>query len=123
MKTNKIVYWICTGLISAMMLMSGIMYLSKAPQVLEALKTLGFPDYFRVLLGIAKIAGVVALLVPGFNTLKEWAYAGFTFVFIGALWTHISTDTSFTGALVALLLLAGSYWFHHKLLSAKEAVN
>ena len=123
MKTNKIVYWICTGLISAMMLMSGIMYLSKAPQVVEGMKTLGFPDFFRVLLGVAKIAGAVALLVPGFNGIKEWAYAGFTFVFIGALCAHITTSTSFAGALVALLLLIASYWFHHKLLKAKAEVN
>jgi len=115
MKKNKIIYWICTGLVSAMMLMSGIMYLSKAPQVVEAIKTLGYPDYFRVILGIAKIAGVVALLIPGFNTIKEWAYAGFTFVFIGAVWTHIATGTPFAGAVIALLLLAGSYWFRHKL--------
>jgi len=119
MKTNKIIYWICTGLIAAFMLMSGVMYLTKAPQVVEGFKTIGFPDFFRVILGVAKIAGAVALLVPGFNTLKEWAYAGFTFVFIGAIWTHISTDTQFVGAIVALLLLSGSYWFHHKLLKAK----
>ena len=119
MKTNKIVYWICTGLVSAFMLMSGFMYLSKADQVLEGFKILGYPDFFRVLLGVAKIVGAITLLVPGFNTIKEWAYAGFTFVFIGAIWTHVSTGTPFVGALVALVLLFGSYWFHHKLLSAK----
>lgn len=123
MKTNKIIYWICTGLVAAMMLMSGFMYLSKAPQVVEGMKTLGFPDFFRVLLGVAKIAGAIALVVPGFNTIKEWAYAGFTFVFIGAICAHVTTDTSFVGALVALLLLAGSYAFHHKLLKAKAETN
>jgi uncharacterized membrane protein YphA (DoxX/SURF4 family) len=119
MKTNKIVYWICTGLVAAFMLMSGFMYLSKTPQVVEGFKTLGYPDFFRVILGVAKITGAVALVVPGFNTIKEWAYAGFTFVFIGAIWTHISTGTPFIGAVIALLLLMGSYWFHHKLLKAK----
>jgi uncharacterized membrane protein len=123
MKTNKIIYWICTGLVAAFMLMSGIMYLSKPPQVLEAFKMLGYPDYFRVILGVAKIAGAVALLVPGFNGIKEWAYAGFTFVFIGAIWTHISTGTEFVGALIALMLLTASYWFHHKLLKAKAETN
>ena len=118
-KRNKIIYWVCTGLVSAFMLMSGIMYLSKAPQVVEGFKTLGFPDFFRVILGIAKTAGAVALLIPGFNTIKEWAYAGFTFVFIGAVCTHISTGTPFVGALVALILLAGSYWFRHKLNATK----
>ncbi len=123
MKTNKIVYWIFTGLVVAFMLMSGVMYLSNSPQVQEGFKTIGFPDFFRVILGVAKIAGAIALLVPGFNGVKEWAYAGFTFVFIGAMWTHISTSTPFVGPLVALLLLVGSYWFHHKLLKAKAEVN
>src|SRR3712207_4585913 len=74
----KIAYWTLTGLFGLMMLASGVMYLSGNPQPVEGFRHLGYPDYFRTLLGIAKILGAVALLVPVVpRTLREWAYAGF----------------------------------------------
>ncbi len=115
MKTQKIVYWSVTGLLSAGMLMSAMMYLSKNPQIVDGFKILGLPMYFISFLGLAKGLGAIALLQPKFEKIKEWAYAGFAFTFIGATWFHISTQTPFAGPLIALLLLGVSYWFRNKL--------
>jgi hypothetical protein len=119
MKRDKIIYWIATGLISAMMLMSGFMYLSKSPQVIEGFKTAGYPDYFIPFLGIAKLLAALALVVPVWGKLKEWAYAGLGFTFIGATWTHIATSTPFVSPLIALVVLGISYWFWNRLNSTK----
>ena len=111
MKTKKILYWIFTGLISAFMLLSSYMYLTKNPQLIEDFQKLGYPIYFVTLLGIVKFLGAIALVQPRWKTLQEWAYAGFTFTFVGAVWTHVATGTSFIAALIALVLLGLSYWF------------
>jgi uncharacterized membrane protein YphA (DoxX/SURF4 family) len=117
MKTQKILFWSITGLLSLGMLMSGFMYLSKNPQIVTGFNLLGLPMYFVTLLGVAKLAGAIALLIPKFETMKEWAYAGFTFTFTGAVWIHIATGTPFAGPLIALILLAASYLLRKKLLT------
>ncbi|MGC4104267.1 DoxX family protein [Ferruginibacter sp.] len=93
MKTNKIVYWIATGIISFMMLFSAYNYMAK-PEIAAAFKHLGFPDYFRVELAIAKIIGALVLIIPQVPVkIKEWAYAGFAITFISASIAHaISGD-------------------------------
>ena len=115
MKTNKIIYWITTGLISLGMLLSAFMYLSKSPQLVEGFKASGFPLYMIPFLGIAKLLGAIALVVPNFEKVKEWAYAGLAFVFIGAVWLHISTSTPFVAPLVFLVILGVSYFYRSKL--------
>ena len=60
------------------------------PQVAEAFTKLGFPDYFRVELAVAKLFGVVVLLAPVAARLKEWAYAGFAITLVSALIAHFS---------------------------------
>lgn len=115
MKTQKIVYWLVTGLLGAGMLMSAMMYLTKNPQIVVGFKTLGLPMYFLTFLGLAKGLGAIALLIPKFEKIREWAYAGFAFTFIGAIWFHVSTQTPFAGPLIALLLLSVSYWFRSRL--------
>jgi hypothetical protein len=115
MKTQKIVYWSVTGLLSAGMLMSATMYLNKNPQIVDGFKILGLPMYFLSFLGLAKLFGAIALVVPKYEKVKEWAYAGFAFTFIGAVWFHVSTQTPFIGPLIALLLLSISYWFRSKI--------
>ena len=109
MKKEKIIYWITTIIVAGMMMVSGFMYLSKNEQVMEGIKVVGMPYYFFQLLGVAKILGAIAILYPKFPTIREWAYAGFTFTFVGAIWVHISTTTSFVGPLICLFLLAISY--------------
>lgn len=116
MKRDKIIYWTATGLLAAGMLMSAFMYLSKNPELVSNFQTLGFPLYFVSILGVAKLLGAIVLLIPIAKWLKEWAYAGFIFVFLGAVWTHLATGTSFVMPLVFLAVLAVSYLFWKKLL-------
>lgn len=116
MKTKKVVYWVSTGIVAAFMLFSSYLYLSKNPQMIDGFEKLGYPLYFAMLLGVAKLLGVLGLLQQKWKTLQEWAYAGFTFTFIGAAWTHLSTGTSFLAALIALVILGVSYVFRHKLI-------
>lgn len=123
MKKNKIIYWSVTGLISLGFLMSSFMYLSQNPELMDAFKKLGFPVFFVVLLGIAKLLGALALVNPWFPKLKEWAYAGFTFTLTGAVWTHAVTQTPFISPLVFLLLLGVSYWYFHKIRAGEKEVG
>ena len=120
MKTNKIIFWVSTIPVAGMMLMSSFMYLSHSAQVMEGYKTLGFPLFFINLLGTAKLLGSIALLQPMFAKLREWAYAGFTFVLIGAAWTHIASGVgSPIFPIVLLLVLAVSYFYNMKLQDSK----
>ena len=112
MNAKTIGYWIATVLISAMMLMSAYMYLSGAPKMVEAFHSLGYPDYFRVMLGIAKVLGVAVLLAPGMRVLKEWAYAGFTITFVAAVVSHLECGQgpAAIAPIVALAVLMASYF-------------
>ena len=83
-KTIKIIYWIVTILFAALMLMSGVLELIGTKEGNELIIALGYPLYLNYILGIAKVLGAIALLVPMFNSIKEWAYAGFSFDLIGA---------------------------------------
>jgi uncharacterized membrane protein YphA (DoxX/SURF4 family) len=118
MKKVNVFYWIFTGLMAALMLFSGISSLMNPVQAKALMTThLGYPEYFTVLLSIAKIAGVVAILLPGFPRLKEWAYAGLVFDLSGAIISFIAvgdplSSTSFL--FLGLVLLFGSYAFYHK---------
>ena len=74
---------------------------------------LGYPVYLLTLLGVWKILGVVAVLIPKYPLLKEWAYAGFFFVMTGAIFSHVASGDSITAILPALLLLVltGLSWY------------
>ena len=108
-KRNKIIYWIATIWLSLGMLSTGIVQLFKlkgdGPGSLASMTHLGYPVYFVTLLGIAKILGVIALLVSKFPLLKEWAYAGFFFMMSGAIFTHIAAGNSIGEIFPPLLLL------------------
>jgi hypothetical protein len=91
------------------------MYLTKAPDLIQSFQQIGFPIYFVTMLGIFKLLGSLALLNPWFDSLKEWAYAGFAFTLIGATWTHIATGTPFIMPIVILGVLGVSYFFKQKL--------
>lgn len=118
MKKTKILYWTFTGLI---VLMDGVMpaLTSHTELAKQGISHLGYPDYFRVLLTVFKVTGALLLALPFFKgRIKEWAYAGFTFNFISAAVSHTVVD-GFGGQtvfpLVALLILAASYHYYHKL--------
>jgi DoxX-like family len=111
MKKIKIAYWATTGLISLMMAFSAFSYITSADMI-KAFQFLGFPNYFRIELAVAKIIGVIVLLVPAMPArVKEWAYAGFGIVFISAIVAHISSGdgAGATAPSVAMILLTTSY--------------
>ena len=115
MKRDKLMYWITTGLLSAGFLMSAFMYLSKSPELINNFRAIGFPLFFVAILGTAKLLGALAIINPWSDTLKEWAYAGYIFVLIGAAWTHIATQTPFIAPLIFLVLTGISYWFYKRI--------
>jgi len=103
---QKIAYWVVTAMVALPMTGSAYMYLSGAPEAVAGFQHLGYPDYFRTLLGIAKLLGAVALLAPVPRILKEWAYAGFTFNMIAAATSHAGSGDP-TGQIVAPLVVLG----------------
>ena len=108
-KRNKILYWIATIWLSLGMVSTGVVQLLKlkgdGPGSLDSMTHLGYPAYFVTILGISKILGVVALLIPKYPLLKEWAYAGFFFMMSGAIFTHIAAGSSMSEIFPSLLLL------------------
>ena len=108
---RKIAYWVSTALLAVPSLFAAFAYLSGGPQAVEGFAHVGYPQQLRIILGIAKPLGALALVVPGFARLKEWAYAGFTFAWISAFIAHyLAKDgpVAFT-PLVLLLILSISY--------------
>jgi len=89
-KRKLIIYWIATALLAIGMLQSGIFAVLRTDQWVKLVTGLGYPVYFLTILGTWKILGVIAILVPGFKLLKEWAYAGFFFAMTGALISHLA---------------------------------
>lgn len=118
MKTQKIMYWITTGLFSAVMMLQAYAYLA-TDMMKGAFEHLGLPDYFRIELAIAKVIGTIVLLVPIFKgRLKEWTYAGFSIVLVSGFIAHFSKGdpaSVWIMPLVPLAILVGSYYLYHQL--------
>lgn len=104
-KRNKIIYWVVTIFLSFGMLAGGIQQLLQIGGYVEIIKELGYPKYLLSILGVWKILGVIAILIPKFPLLKEWAYAGFFFAMSGAMVSHFSVGQSSTDALPSSILL------------------
>src|SRR5258708_22602664 len=85
---QKIGYWGSTSFVAALMLLDSALYLSSAPVAVAGFAHIGYPQHLRIILGVAKLCGVIVLLMPGARLLKEWAYAGFTFAWIVATVAH-----------------------------------
>jgi len=120
MKRDKIFYWATTGLVAAGFLMSSFMYLGQNEELMNSFNALGLPPYFVMLLGVAKLAGSLAIINPWTDRLKEWAYAGFTFTLVGATYTHIATGTPFVAPVVFLVLVGLSYFFRSRLKAHRQ---
>jgi hypothetical protein len=119
MKTTKILYWVFTILMVALMLFSAAGSLMTNPQGAEFAKHLGYPVSLFKFLAVAKILGVIAILVPGNPRLKEWAYAGFTFDLIGAVFSGLVVGDPIVvwiPVFVGLIFVFGSYITYHKML-------
>lgn len=123
MKKTAIIYWVLTILISALMLFSAIGGIVPNKQSIDFMNGhLHYPIYLIPFISIAKVLGVLAILIPGMRRIKEWAYAGLAFDLIGAIYSLLSVGDPVLGCLpivVGLLVLVGSYIYYHKKL--KEA--
>jgi len=113
-KRNKIIYWISTVWLALGMLSTGLVQLFKMEAEVTKITQLGYADYILTILGVWKILGVVAILVPKFPLLKEWAYAGFFFAMSGAVFSHIANRDDakeFFGPVLLLILTIASWYF------------
>ncbi|GEN06678.1 DoxX-like family protein [Myxococcus fulvus] len=120
----KVAYWVVTGLVSLSAAGSAFLYLTDAPAMVSAFEHLGYPAYFRTLLGIAKLLGVVALWAPLPRTVREWAYAGFAIDFVAAAVSHTAMGdpagkSVAPVALFALLIASHQLW--HRVSSGASA--
>jgi hypothetical protein len=117
MKKTKLIYWIITVLFAGFMIFSSISNVTMAKEAVDFMKQLGYPTYFIPFIGVAKILGSIAILVPGYYRIKEWAYAGLFFDLVGATYSLISVFGLSSGLLFmafAITLGAVSYWLYHQ---------
>lgn len=113
-RRNKIIYWIATVWLSLGMVSTGIVQLIKVKEEAALFTRLGYPGYLLTIIGAWKMLGVIAILIPKFPLLKEWAYAGFFFVMSGAVVSHFAVGDSgkeFFGPVLLLVLTITSWHF------------
>jgi hypothetical protein len=123
MKRTNILYWVFTGLFAGFMLFSAIPDIISTEEAIAMVSDgLGYPKYIIPFLGVAKFLGVVAILIPGFPRIKEWAYAGLFFDLIGATYSALSAggfDPMMLFMLVPFGLGTLSYVYYHKRMRAQ----
>ena len=113
-KRNKIIYWIATIWLSLGMVSTGIVQLLKMKQDTDMMIRLGYPLYLLTILGTWKLLGVIAMLIPKFPLLKEWAYAGFFFAMSGAVFSHFAVGDGgkeYFGPVLLIVLTLVSWYF------------
>jgi hypothetical protein len=117
MKKTKIMYWIFTALLVALMGIGSIPDILYSPDAVTLFSHLGYPAYLLPFLGVAKLLGLAAILIPGFPRIKEWAYAGLTFDLTGATYSSISVGDPAGGLVfffIGFVVIAGSYICYHR---------
>lgn len=112
-KRNKIIYWVATLWLSLGMVSTGVVQVMHMKEETQFILELGYPEYLLTLLGVCKFLGVVAILVPKFPLVKEWAYAGFFFMMAGAVFSHVAVRDPLSELFgpVLLLILTGVSWY------------
>ncbi|MEK6782318.1 MAG: DoxX family protein [Bacteroidota bacterium] len=124
MKRTNLIYWILTGLSAALMVFSSIPNILSVPQAVDLVIThLGYPTYFLPFVGVAKLLGAIAILIPGFPRIKEWAYAGLIYDLVAAIYSGISVGdpaSAWLPIFVPIILITASYIFYHKKLKEAE---
>jgi uncharacterized membrane protein YphA (DoxX/SURF4 family) len=113
-KRNKIIYWISTLWLSLGMISTGGVQLFRMKEEVERMDQLGYPVYFLTILGVWKLLGVLAVLIPRFPLIKEWAYAGFFFAMSGAIFSHVANGDEakeYFGPTLLLVLTLVSWYF------------
>jgi uncharacterized membrane protein YphA (DoxX/SURF4 family) len=106
------VYWISTILAAGLLFIGGILFITQGEHQVEEMKNLGYPVYFLIFLGVGRILGAIAIVIPRFPRLKEWAYAGFVFDLIGAAASHAFAGDSpvqIASPLIFLVLVVVSW--------------
>lgn len=113
-KRTKIIYWIFTLWMALGMVSTAIVQLMKNKDELANFTNLGYPSYLMTIIGVWKILGVIAILIPKRLILKEWAYAGFFFVMSGAVISHLivgdTVGRTFPAVLLLVLVLISWYF-------------
>ncbi len=122
MKSTKIIYWTTTILFAGFMIFSAIPDIILQSETKQFMIHLGYPEYFIPFIGWAKLLGSIAILIPGFVKIKEWAYAGLTFDLLGAVYSNIMTDGFQIGLLVLVpvfVVAIVSYFYNQKMYSIR----
>ena len=117
MKAIKITYWVFTVLLIVLMLFSAIASFRPNPDGIAMMQHIGYPYSVLQFLAVAKILGIIAIVIPGYPRLKEWAYAGFTFDLIGAIYAGLSAGdpiSKWIPVFIGLVFVFGSYIYYHK---------
>ncbi len=127
MKKINILYWVFTGLYAAIIIATSIQALMSPVESKKFIvDLLGYPTYFPNFISVAKILGCIAILIPGFPRIKEWAYAGLAFDVLAAMYSFIAVGSAVSGwapLFVFVAVLAASYIFYHKRLAATASVK
>jgi uncharacterized membrane protein YphA (DoxX/SURF4 family) len=113
-KRNRIIYWIATLWLSLGMTATGIVQLIRNKDEVAMFNRLGYPMYLLIIIGVWKMLGVIAVLVPKFPLVKEWAYAGFFFVMTGAVISHLAINDEpkeLFGPILLIVLTIISWYF------------
>jgi DoxX-like family len=117
-KTTNTLYWIFTGLFSLLMILSAVGGIQPSEDAIKLIHDqLGYPVYFIQFISIAKIIGAIVILIPGFNRVKEWAYAGLFFDLVAAVYSGIAAngfDPMMLTLSVWFIMGILSYMFWHK---------
>jgi len=105
-------YWVATILIAVNFAFGGFVYLTRSPEVVAGLAQLGYPAYITSILGFWKALGAIAIVIPRFALLKEWAYAGMFFNLTGAAASNAfaGAETSHIIGPIVGLLIVGASW-------------
>ena len=121
MKRINVIYWILTGLFAFVMFGSAVPDVLMVDMAKQGFKEIQLPAYLLPFVGIAKMLGVIAILIPGNPRLKEWAYAGLIFDLLGATYAIAAsgkTPENWAPIVLFIALGFGSYIYYHKKLKA-----
>ena len=119
---KTIAYWVVTIFGPASFVIGGYLHLTRDPQVMATLAHLGYPAYFATILGTWKLLGAIAIVIPGFPRVKEWAYAGFFFDLTGAAATRAFVGDG-VADIVAPLVFLGLVMASRALAPARRKIS
>ena len=117
MKNTKTIYWIITIVFALFMAFTAVPDVMLVPDAVKFMTHLGYPNYFTVFIGVAKILGAIAIVIPGYYRVKEWAYAGLFFDLAGAIYSIVCTggiDVSILFMILPVVTGILSYIYYHK---------